>query len=246
LTRSQSQEEESSDNNNYNTPNNLILHNLINPLYNKSTPELIGINDDYENNITTENDNFLSNDLPTKCRRKDDQSQSPPSNQIRRKNEFISTNIRRPTSRRDFLSNKNKTANYSDSELDSMNLNSSSFRYNKDDYCLKITKNGENDFYFKPKSEDNFETFHLDALHKQRDLAWHEEKLYEIQKSHDDKLQKIINRKNNEIEEIKQNYRKITKNNEDKVNKLERKINLITKEKAAMEEKFDKHVKQLQ
>jgi centrosomal protein CEP112 len=59
------------------------------------------------------------------------------------------------------------------------------------------------------------------------EAKFHEEKLI-LQQKHDDAVQKILDRKNSEIEELKSQFRKKSKEYDDTIHKLERKSIIIS------------------
>ncbi|KAJ8036850.1 hypothetical protein HOLleu_17494 [Holothuria leucospilota] len=79
---------------------------------------------------------------------------------------------------------------------------------------------------------------------KMLEARFHEEKLT-IQQCHDDAIQKILDRKNAEIEEMKIHYRTKTKDLEEKNKKLEKKVHSTTRDMAAVKETKEKQVQEL-
>ena len=71
-----------------------------------------------------------------------------------------------------------------------------------------------------------------------------EEKIL-IQQAHNSELQKIIDRKNNEIENLKINFSKNKKDYEESISVLEKKIHQLSKEMFANQEDYDKQMNYL-
>ncbi|PIK53212.1 putative centrosomal protein [Apostichopus japonicus] len=76
------------------------------------------------------------------------------------------------------------------------------------------------------------------------ETRFHEEKLI-IQQRHDEAIQKILDRKNAEIEEMKHQYRSKTKDLEETNKKLERKVHSATRDVASVKETKDKQIREL-
>ena len=79
---------------------------------------------------------------------------------------------------------------------------------------------------------------------KMLEARFHEEKL-KLQQRHDIAVQKILDRKNTEIEELKANYRAKAKELEDTITKLERKIHSVVKDSQNVRETKDKQIAEL-
>ncbi|XP_064628434.1 centrosomal protein of 112 kDa-like isoform X2 [Lineus longissimus] len=84
----------------------------------------------------------------------------------------------------------------------------------------------------------------LDMKTKMMEAKFHEEKL-KIQQKHDIAVQKILDRKNTEIEDVKSHYRTKVKDQEEAIGKLERKLQALSKEHMTMKESKDKHISEL-
>ena len=79
------------------------------------------------------------------------------------------------------------------------------------------------------RDETNLVRIHekeLDMKTKMMEAKFHEEKL-KIQQKHDIAVQKILDRKNTEIEDVKAHYRNKVKDQEETIGKLERKCKLF-------------------
>ncbi|KAL8592673.1 hypothetical protein ACOMHN_037613 [Nucella lapillus] len=79
---------------------------------------------------------------------------------------------------------------------------------------------------------------------KMIEAKYHEEKL-RLQQKHDAAVQKILDRKNSEIEDVKSHYRSKTKELEETITKLERKVQILVKEGGVMRETKDKQIAEL-
>ncbi|XP_076459677.1 uncharacterized protein LOC143292894 isoform X2 [Babylonia areolata] len=79
---------------------------------------------------------------------------------------------------------------------------------------------------------------------KMIEAKYHEEKL-RLQQKHDTAVQKILDRKNSEIEDVKSHYRSKTKELEETITKLERKVQTLVKEAGVMRETKDKQISEL-
>ncbi|CAH1794459.1 unnamed protein product [Owenia fusiformis] len=84
----------------------------------------------------------------------------------------------------------------------------------------------------------------LDMKTKMLEAQFHEEKL-RLQQTHDDAVQKILNRKNIEIEEVKSHYRSKNKEQEETINKLDKKVQALVKESSVIRENKDKQIAEL-
>ncbi|XP_077980412.1 centrosomal protein of 112 kDa-like [Glandiceps talaboti] len=84
----------------------------------------------------------------------------------------------------------------------------------------------------------------LEMKTKMLEAKFHEEKL-NMQEKHDEAIQKILDRKNLEIEDVKSHYRGKTKENEDTIKKLEKKVQTMVKESTIIRENKDKQIKEL-
>ncbi|GFS06657.1 centrosomal protein of 112 kDa-like [Elysia marginata] len=76
------------------------------------------------------------------------------------------------------------------------------------------------------------------------EAKFHEEKL-KLQQRHDAAVQKIIDRKNTEIEDMKAHYKSKSKEMEDTINKLERKVQTLVKETEYIRQNKDKQINEL-
>ncbi|PVD38829.1 hypothetical protein C0Q70_01453 [Pomacea canaliculata] len=79
---------------------------------------------------------------------------------------------------------------------------------------------------------------------KMIEARYHEEKL-KLQQKHDAAVQKILDRKNSEIEDVKGHYRNKIKELEEIITKLERKIQTLVKETTLVRETKDKQIGEL-
>ncbi|XP_046339268.2 centrosomal protein of 112 kDa-like isoform X3 [Haliotis rufescens] len=79
---------------------------------------------------------------------------------------------------------------------------------------------------------------------KMVEAKYHEEKL-KLQQRHDAAVQKILDRKNAEIEDVKSHYRGKAKDSEDTTTKLERKIQSLVKEMSMMRDMKDRQLADL-
>ncbi|KAH9503969.1 hypothetical protein Btru_067472 [Bulinus truncatus] len=79
---------------------------------------------------------------------------------------------------------------------------------------------------------------------KMIEAKFHEEKL-KLQQKHDAAVQKILDRKNAEIEDLKNLYRAKSKDMEDTINKLERKVQTLLKETEFIRQSKDKQIVEL-
>ncbi|XP_035824981.1 uncharacterized protein LOC101862025 isoform X2 [Aplysia californica] len=79
---------------------------------------------------------------------------------------------------------------------------------------------------------------------KMIEAKFHEEKL-KLQQKHDAAVQKILDRKNTEIEDVKNHYRAKSKEMEDTIAKLERKVQALIKETEYITENKDKQIAEL-
>ncbi|KAK7493312.1 hypothetical protein BaRGS_00015438 [Batillaria attramentaria] len=79
---------------------------------------------------------------------------------------------------------------------------------------------------------------------KMIEAKYHEEKL-RLQQKHDAAVQKILDRKNSEIEDVKSHYRSKTKELEETITKLERKVQTLVKEAGVVRETKDKQIMEL-
>ncbi|XP_072043099.1 LOW QUALITY PROTEIN: centrosomal protein of 112 kDa-like [Amphiura filiformis] len=84
----------------------------------------------------------------------------------------------------------------------------------------------------------------LEMRTKMTEAKFHEEKLG-IQQRHDEAIQKILDRKNTEMEEMKSHYRSKTREMEETIRKLEKKAQNQSKEIAMMRENKDKQIAEL-
>ncbi|XP_070185125.1 trichohyalin-like isoform X3 [Littorina saxatilis] len=79
---------------------------------------------------------------------------------------------------------------------------------------------------------------------KMIEAKFHEEKL-RLQQKHDAAVQKILDRKNSEIEDVKNHYRSKSKEYEETITKLERKVQTLVKEAGVVRETKDKQIAEL-
>ncbi|KAK2149001.1 hypothetical protein LSH36_472g02048 [Paralvinella palmiformis] len=84
----------------------------------------------------------------------------------------------------------------------------------------------------------------VDMQKKMLEAKFQEDKL-RLQQKHDTTVQKILDRKNLELEELKRHYRTKSKEQEELVSKLERKLNHLQKELAATQEARELEISEL-
>ncbi|XP_078313648.1 centrosomal protein of 112 kDa-like isoform X7 [Crassostrea virginica] len=102
---------------------------------------------------------------------------------------------------------------------------------------------GGSNTFFNDQSRD-LERDNIQMRTKMLEARFHEEKL-RLQQKHDSAVQKILDRKNAEIEELKSNYRTKAKDLEETIGKLERKIQNIGKDTQQVIETKDKQITEL-
>ncbi|XP_074647781.1 centrosomal protein of 112 kDa-like [Tubulanus polymorphus] len=84
----------------------------------------------------------------------------------------------------------------------------------------------------------------LEMKTKILEAKFHEEKL-KLQQRHDTAVQKILDRKNAEIEDVKGHYRSKAKDQEDSLSKMERKLHALTKELSTVKDNKEKQITDL-
>uniref|UniRef100_A0A287BAP4 Centrosomal protein 112 n=1 Tax=Sus scrofa TaxID=9823 RepID=A0A287BAP4_PIG len=84
----------------------------------------------------------------------------------------------------------------------------------------------------------------LDMKTKMMEAKYHEEKL-KLQQKHDADVQKILERKNNEIEEMKTLYKKKQNETEETIRKLEKKVQTLIRECQVIRETKDNQIAEL-
>ncbi|XP_070245028.1 centrosomal protein of 112 kDa isoform X3 [Bos mutus] len=84
----------------------------------------------------------------------------------------------------------------------------------------------------------------LDMKTKLMEAKYHEEKL-KLQQKHDADVQKILERKNNEIEEMKTLYKKKQNETEETIRKLEKKVQTLVREGQVIRETKDNQIAEL-
>ncbi|NXF79126.1 CE112 protein, partial [Sclerurus mexicanus] len=84
----------------------------------------------------------------------------------------------------------------------------------------------------------------LDRKMKIAEGKFHEEKL-KLQQKHDADVQKILDRKNNEIEVLKSNYKKKQKEADEMIRKLERKVQTLVRESQVVREAKEQQIVEL-
>nr|XP_030693846.1 centrosomal protein of 112 kDa isoform X11 [Globicephala melas] len=84
----------------------------------------------------------------------------------------------------------------------------------------------------------------LDMKTKMMEAQYHEEKL-KLQQKHDADVQKILERKNNEIEEMKTLYKKKQNETEETIRKLEKKVQTLVRECQVIRETKDNQIAEL-
>ncbi|XP_061172999.1 centrosomal protein of 112 kDa-like isoform X2 [Saccostrea echinata] len=102
---------------------------------------------------------------------------------------------------------------------------------------------GASSTFFPDQSRD-LEKDNIQMRTKMLEARFHEEKL-RLQQKHDSAVQKILDRKNVEIEDLKTNYRTKAKDLEETISKLERKIQNIGKDSQQVIETKDKQITEL-
>lgn len=102
---------------------------------------------------------------------------------------------------------------------------------------------GASTTFFNDQSRD-LEKDNIQMRTKMLEAGFHEEKL-RLQQKHDSAVQKILDRKNTEIEDLKSNYRTKAKDLEETIGKLERKIQNIGKDSQQVIETKDKQITEL-
>lgn len=102
---------------------------------------------------------------------------------------------------------------------------------------------GASTTFFNDQSRD-LEKDNIQMRTKILEARFHEEKL-RLQQKHDSAVQKILDRKNTEIEDLKSNYRTKAKDLEETIGKLERKIQNIGKDSQQVIETKDKQITEL-
>ncbi|XP_033631241.1 centrosomal protein of 112 kDa-like isoform X2 [Asterias rubens] len=84
----------------------------------------------------------------------------------------------------------------------------------------------------------------LELRTKMVEAKYHEEKL-QVQQKHDQAIQKILDRKNSEMEDIKSHYRSKNQEMEESIRKLERKVQSMVKESTQIRETKDQQITEL-
>ncbi|XP_030045351.1 centrosomal protein of 112 kDa [Microcaecilia unicolor] len=84
----------------------------------------------------------------------------------------------------------------------------------------------------------------LDMKIKMMETKFHEEKL-KLQQKHDAEVQKILDRKNNEIEELKTMHRSKQNESEEIIRKLEKKVQTLVRESQVIRESKEKQIAEL-
>ncbi|XP_070580132.1 centrosomal protein of 112 kDa-like isoform X2 [Ptychodera flava] len=102
---------------------------------------------------------------------------------------------------------------------------------------------GVSSFRDEPSLVSKYEK-ELEMKTKMLEAKFHEEKL-NLQQKHDEAIQKILDRKNLEIEDVKSHYRGKTKENEETIKKLEKKVQTLVKESSIIRENKDKQIAEL-
>ncbi|KAL4657916.1 centrosomal protein of 112 kDa isoform X1 [Arapaima gigas] len=75
--------------------------------------------------------------------------------------------------------------------------------------------------------------------------ARHQEEKLKMQQKHDMDVQKILDRKNGEIEQLKTMYRKKQKDSEENIHKLEKKVQSLVRESQVVRQSKDKQIEEL-
>ncbi|XP_078313645.1 centrosomal protein of 112 kDa-like isoform X5 [Crassostrea virginica] len=144
------------------------------------------------------------------------------------------------TSKFDFLDGDKKKTTMYNVKVPEEELSQPSPPYTKSN--LFGSTGGSNTF-FNDQSRD-LERDNIQMRTKMLEARFHEEKL-RLQQKHDSAVQKILDRKNAEIEELKSNYRTKAKDLEETIGKLERKIQNIGKDTQQVIETKDKQITEL-
>ncbi|KAG5832876.1 hypothetical protein ANANG_G00295840 [Anguilla anguilla] len=145
------------------------------------------------------------------------------------------------------------TASSDDSDLEarlnSWNLGIENPRYLREKpiplspICLK-TSRGKNSTYCDDQADFHTQEKEGDLKAKVLEARYQEERL-KTQQRHDADVQKILDRKNGEIEELKAMYRTKQKNSDETVRKLEKKVQSLVRESQVVRENKDKQIAEL-
>ncbi len=111
--------------------------------------------------------------------------------------------------------------------------------------ALMVAMNQQNDSQKASlEKQKNFQIQQLEFQVKKLESKFQEEKL-DAQHQHNLEIQKIMDRKNHELESLKKEHRSKTKEDENHINSLERKLNQVTKQLAATQIECDRKINEL-
>nr|XP_054762623.1 centrosomal protein of 112 kDa-like [Lytechinus pictus] len=153
------------------------------------------------------------------------------------------------------LNPRRKEAKSSDDKVPPTNQRSSVFDWPKLELSPVATRTNQITINGRPNMtssamlndvamETRQEKQHLEMRTKLLEAKFHEEKLL-IQQRHDEAIQKILDRKNTEMEEMKLHYRTKVSNLEETNSKLEKKLQTLSKEFSHAKESRDKQITEL-
>ena len=94
------------------------------------------------------------------------------------------------------------------------------------------------------EKQKNFQIQQLEFQMKKIESKYQEEKL-DGQHQHNLEIQKIMDRKNHELESVKKDHRNKVKDNDELINSLERKLNKVSKQLAATQIECDRKINEL-
>ena len=94
------------------------------------------------------------------------------------------------------------------------------------------------------EKQKNFQIHQLEFQIKRLESKFQEEKM-DLQHQHNLEIQKIMDRKNHELEKVKKEHRSKVKDNEDLISNLERKVNSLAKQVAATQMDSDKRLNEI-
>ena len=94
------------------------------------------------------------------------------------------------------------------------------------------------------EKQKNFQIHQLEFQIKRLESKFQEDKM-DLQHQHNLEIQKIMDRKNHELEKVKKEHRSKVKDNEDLISNLERKVNSLAKQVAATQMDSDKRLNEI-
>ena len=94
------------------------------------------------------------------------------------------------------------------------------------------------------EKQKNFQIHQLEFHIKRLESKFQEDKM-DLQHQHNLEIQKIMDRKNHELEKVKKEHRSKVKDNEDLISNLERKVNSLAKQVAATQMDSDKRLNEI-